>query len=216
MLVQLLISGAIAIALPFLFTVLLLKISDGSLHHDQRPNFLTKNRKQIFFINLTMTVIQFSVVICSPNIQWTHNKSIYETAVEVWLMLFLADLFNYFFHRLCHENRFLYKAIHYLHHEYVIPNEIWSFWYVHPVEMFISNIVFAAPLLLWNTTFLAVCLYGSISILFTTVNHMALVIPPPFSWVIESHFHYLHHTDRRCNYAEHFTLIDRFFGTCKL
>ncbi len=212
MLVQLLIGGV----LPFLYTLFLLKISTGTLYDndDKRKNKLTNNPKQLFFTNLVISIVPFAVIVqYAPNIQWTNERPLYITAIEVWVMLVLADIFNYMFHRLCHENRFLYKTIHYVHHEYIVPDEIWSFWYEHPLETFLIDIVFALPFLLWETTFLAVCLYGSISILLGIVNHLALKIPPPYSWFINSRFHYVHHTAKQYNYAEHFTLVDRLFGT---
>ena len=49
------------------------------------------------------------------------------------LLVFVDDLWFYFFHRVLHENRFLYRKIHKRHHEAYAPVPI-EYIYVHPLE----------------------------------------------------------------------------------
>ena len=128
-------------------------------------------------------------------------------------LLVLVDALNWAFHRLCHENDWLYQRMHYVHHEYVVPDGLRAFFYVHPVEMLISSAIFITPIVLVPWSVYTIYLYGSASIVLGAIGHAGVRLPGRFGDLFSPDVHARHHSDYRCNYAEHFTWVDRLLGT---
>jgi sterol desaturase/sphingolipid hydroxylase (fatty acid hydroxylase superfamily) len=129
-------------------------------------------------------------------------------------MLLSADFFMYFLHRSYHENKWLYRNLHCIHHEYrQVEHPIWCLFYVHPLELFLDNLAFFSGMHIMPTTMFNVFVYGTVSGLFSAAGHSGVLLPRWADKFLDTSFHQLHHSRWRCNYGEHFTLIDRLFGT---
>ncbi|KAI9755869.1 MAG: hypothetical protein M1815_004530 [Lichina confinis] len=61
-------------------------------------------------------------------------------AIQFAVALFLADTWQYFTHRLFHQNRFLYKHVHSMHHE-IHVNFAWGAFYNHPAETILIDVI---------------------------------------------------------------------------
>jgi sterol desaturase/sphingolipid hydroxylase (fatty acid hydroxylase superfamily) len=117
-----------------------------------------------------------------------------------------GDVWLYFSHRLLH-TRFLFQHIHYVHHQFIHPQPIDTF-YAHPLENIFQN---------W-------CIIG-IPLLFTPlyVSKLTLLILCPLFLqnTLQAHntihdkqgFHILHHLFHYRNYGAGLHLMDHLFGT---
>ncbi|KAG0705585.1 fatty acid hydroxylase superfamily-domain-containing protein [Suillus ampliporus] len=59
---------------------------------------------------------------------------------QVLFAMFIIDTWQYFFHRLMHTNKYLYKKIHSVHHKLYVPYAFGAL-YNHPVEGFLLDIL---------------------------------------------------------------------------
>jgi lathosterol oxidase len=108
----------------------------------------------------------------------------------------------------------LYKVMHSVHHQYgQVEHSVFSLFYVHPVEMALSNVCFFCGILVFPTDLFSIFIFGSISSAFVGAGHSGLLLPAWLDRVLDPSFHQLHHSHYRCNYSEHFTIVDRLFGT---
>lgn len=152
-----------------------------------------------------------------PNI-WPDNPFSFATwfrvAWQVLFMLLCADVANYFFHRYSHENRWLYRYMHQLHHQYrQVEHSVYSLFYVHPVEMILSNICFFSGIFIFETDLFTCFLFGSISSILVAAGHSGIELDGLSNLLLDPKFHQLHHEKFNCNYAEHTYIMDRMFGT---
>eukprot|EP00877_Chromochloris_zofingiensis_P009675 jgi/Chrzof1/4961/Cz15g06130.t1 len=133
---------------------------------------------------------------------------------EALVWAFISDVLTYFYHKACHDNKWLYNNMHYLHHEYMSPNGGSALMYVHPVDIFLSNVLTLAPMLMYPTYGVTVVIFGLYSLITTTAGHTGLEFENKFlQWLFDPQYHLEHHRLLRCNYAEHFTIMDRLMGT---
>lgn len=134
---------------------------------------------------------------------------------QVTFMLLVADLVNYFYHRYSHENRWLYANMHYLHHEHVqVVHSVFSLFFVHPIDMYLSNIAFFSGICVFETDLFTVFLFGSISSLITGSGHSGVVLKSRMlNYLLDPKFHQIHHEKFRYNFAENSTFVDKIFGT---
>jgi lathosterol oxidase len=143
-----------------------------------------------------------------------YVPSLLLSAAKVWLMLFLADFSSYGYHRLGHEWRWLYTNVHALHHEHKNPHHsFYALQYGTALDMILSNVCFFCGIL-WIPNDLYICtLYGFISTLYVSAGHSGLLLPGWLDFWFDSSYHSLHHQRYGCNFAEHFTIVDRLLGT---
>lgn len=145
----------------------------------------------------------------------------------------IFDFFHYFSHRLLHENKFLYKNIHKIHHKFQYPCAITTF-YQHPIDILLANslpTIFA--FYLTNTYFydnqinsLEYHLLMNYKVLVEISGHCGKITNTSsfsqFIWLpkilgIDLHIkdHDKHHSDNNCNYSKRFSLFDKIFNTYK-
>ena len=130
------------------------------------------------------------------------------------------DFFFYFIHRLLHENKFLYRKIHRIHHRAYTPVPI-EYIYVHPLEWlmgltgvlvgFGTLIAVGGGLNVW--TFL---LYSFLRQFHELDIHSGLrsVLGKKFPFWGTTEHHDLHHAKPTLgNYAASYTFWDSVFGT---
>ncbi len=135
---------------------------------------------------------------------------------EVLIVLFIDDIYFYFFHRLMHENRYLYRKIHSIHHRATTPFPS-EYLYTHPLEWMGGM---PGP-------FIGMLLLGGISVysfwllliirniheldIHSGLKSNKLIKFFPFAGTNEHHD--LHHSKFDGNYASSFTFLDRIFNT---
>ena len=138
-------------------------------------------------------------------------------AWQVCFMLFIADFTNYFYHKWSHENRWIYKHMHKLHHtSKIVFDPILSLFFVNPTDMIISNICFMSGLFIFKTDLFTISIYAFLSSLIVGMGHSGIIIENKFlDWLFDPSFHFLHHraVNYHYNYSEHMTICDRIFGT---
>lgn len=154
---------------------------------------------------------------------------------EVFLILFFFDTNFYWFHRLAHLDKKLYRQLHKIHHVARYPNT-WVTQYQHPLDYFFTT---AAPMFLvallpvpLSTTayFVAIVVANFINIAghsgyevtgtvigITTFNGWATYLDPSRKtiarWVNNALHHDLHHQTFTKNYSLYFTFWDRLCKT---
>ena len=136
--------------------------------------------------------------------------------VQLFVILLFDDTFFYFLHRLMHENKYIYKKIHKIHHRANSPIPI-DYLYVHPLE-WMSGFIgpFIGILLLGGVSIYAFWLYLIVRNFHELDIHSGLKSSflnrsLPFSGTNEHHD--LHHAKRDWNYSSTFTLWDTIFRT---
>jgi sterol desaturase/sphingolipid hydroxylase (fatty acid hydroxylase superfamily) len=134
------------------------------------------------------------------------NDTMYETIFKLFLIINLANLLFYSFHRILHV-KFFYNTIHYRHHEFIEPVAVAAL-YAHPIEHLTANTMsFLLPFVLIGTNYtIMLVLLGSASLI-TVLSHTSHnKMLPTFN------DHMIHHRLFRYNYGFG-GYIDRLFNT---
>ena len=222
-------SLIISALIPITIHVLLPFISRGWIGGVEDPS--TKNRLvsqnlwKIAIFNIFVTFAQGIIMIkfgCDTgridfNL-WPRDATSLTGWFKVfWQLLFMllaSDLLSYGYHRWCHENKWVLKNIHFMHHEYIHPDHaVFALYYVAPLDMIISNLLYMSTILMIQTDLFTVLLFGTVSSLITCFNHCGVNVDFPWTLFSNGTFHMKHHVHSKFNYAEHFKFIDRIFGT---
>ena len=136
--------------------------------------------------------------------------------LEVLFILIIDDFFFYILHRTMHENKYIYKTIHKIHHRANTPIPI-DYIYVHPFE-WMSGMI--GP-------FLGMFLIGGISIYsfwlylikrnFHEIHIHSGVKSSIINYIIplygNNEHHDIHHSQRDGNYSSTFIFWDRLLKT---
>jgi sterol desaturase/sphingolipid hydroxylase (fatty acid hydroxylase superfamily) len=139
----------------------------------------------------------------------------------------IFDFFHYWMHRLCHENKYLYRMFHKKHHRFQHVTPVVTF-YQHPFDLILSNHIpmiialYMCPAISSFQFFLILTYKTFVEIAGHSGKSNKSSSFPQFMWLprwlgIEMYTtdHDNHHTLNNCNYAKRFTLWDRMFGTYK-
>lgn len=139
---------------------------------------------------------------------------------QLALVFVLDDLYFYFFHRVLHEHKGLYRRIHKIHHEAYSPLPL-EYIYAHPLEWMGGAVGvlggFAAVWFVWGELSVwTVAIVGSLRQLHELDIHSGakatLARWVPFLAVADDHD--LHHAKpTQGNYASTLRIWDRVFGT---
>ena len=136
--------------------------------------------------------------------------------VQLFIILIFDDTFFYFLHRLMHENKYIYKKIHKIHHRANSPIPI-DYLYVHPLE-WMSGFIgpFIGILLLGGVSIYAFWLYLIVRNFHELDIHSGLkssFLNRSFPFSGTNEHHDLHHAKRDGNYSSTYTLWDTIFRT---
>ena len=130
---------------------------------------------------------------------------------EVLFVLIIDDLFFYFLHRLMHENKYIYKKIHKIHHRanVIIPIE---YLYVHPLE-WMSGMIgpFLGMIVIGGISFESYLVYLIIRNFHELHIHSGLktsLLNKTIPFYGTNEHHDLHHAKRDGNYSSTFILWD--------
>ncbi len=196
----------------------------ASLQLSNRPCRLTyQERKPLIAFNvitvcalaaLFFTVFDFMLTL-SLDIPW------WMIAVQVLCIMLVDDAWFYIIHRTIHENKYLFKKIHSIHHRVRTPLPL-DHLYVHPLEWIISilGIGFACIgiyLVLGYVSAYAVFIYSTMRVFHEIDIHSG--IRSYFSelkwlkWIGSAEHHELHHTKFHGNYSSTFKFWDKLLKT---
>jgi Delta7-sterol 5-desaturase len=150
----------------------------------------------------------------------------YYTAHEIggygWYLLSMALYFGlveigiYWMHRTLHTNKFLYKHIHLMHHQYNKPETLtpWASIAFHPLDGILQASPYEFVMFLLPCHYLSHLLLIFFTAVWATYIHDAMDfnIDP----VMGAKYHTVHHTHYIYNYGQCFTFCDRFWGTLRV
>jgi Delta7-sterol 5-desaturase len=149
---------------------------------------------------------------------WNHigHMAVYLLAVELGV---------YWMHRTLHTNKFLYKHVHLMHHQYKTADTLtpWASIAFHPLDGMLqaSPYVTLLPLLPCHYTCHVGCLF--FTAIWATFIHDAMdynVIENskdyPMLAIMGSKYHTIHHTHYMYNHGQFTTFFDWMFGTLKV
>jgi len=134
---------------------------------------------------------------------------------QFFSILLIDDLYFYIFHRSLHNNKYLLKKIHSIHHRAVTPFPL-EYIYVHPLEWIGGAIgSFLAILILQEVNIYAFWAY----VIFRSLHEIDIHsgVKSTFSRYIPllgtTEHHDLHHSKVKGNFGSTFNFWDRIFNT---
>lgn len=138
---------------------------------------------------------------------------------EFAAFMVIDDIYFYFFHRTAHENKFIYKKIHRVHHRAFNPIPL-EYLYVHPLEWMGGTAGIAATALLINFTMGEInawpfWAFAAVRNLHELEIHSGLksVLGQYIPFYGTTEHHDLHHSKLKGNYASTFSFWDKIFKT---
>jgi len=190
-----------------------------------------KYKPGIFFQRLPLVVFNVSVlsVITAFSLWYVADMGLFDTTVPTWWLALaevvaifvIDDAWFYFIHRRMHENKFLMRKIHNIHHRAITPFPL-EYIYVHPLEWFAGSLgsflgLLAIILIMpgHEVNVYAFWIYGALKNLHEIDIHSDVrsFVSNKFPFLFATEQHDLHHSKVKGNYASMFNLWDKVFGT---
>lgn len=183
----------------------------------------------IFFERLPLILLNLAILSVITGVTlYFFADLIFETSIPRWWLIpvqvififIIDDAWFYFAHRLMHENKYLLRKIHNIHHRAITPFPL-EYIYVHPLEWMLGSVGTFLGIGAWvlfmpgEVNVYAFFVYGAIRNLHEVDIHSDLRSPItkyiPFLNPAENHD--LHHSKVKGNYASMFNFWDKIFGT---
>jgi sterol desaturase/sphingolipid hydroxylase (fatty acid hydroxylase superfamily) len=148
----------------------------------------------------------------------TSFTSLWIIGLQVLFAFIVDDAWFYFFHRWLHENKFMLRHVHSIHHRATTPFPL-EYLYAHPLEWMLGmigvGIGFALILIVMPINLYAIWIFGLLRNLHEIHIHSDLELPffsnVPF--LSKTKHHDDHHSKLAGNYASTFNWMDRIFKT---
>jgi len=189
-------------------------------HRDYKPGLFFK-RLPLILLNLFLLL-----AITCTGLYFIADRFIMDfppvwvIALQVLAYFLIDDLWFYFIHRWLHENKYLMKTIHAIHHKAIMPFPL-EYIYVHPLEWMIGSIgtFIGLGFFMWIGGGHA---YAITFWLFIALRnlHEIEIHSDVKSWIGDkipllapTEHHDLHHARSKGNYASTLLIWDKFFGT---
>ncbi len=182
-------------------------------------------QKHIFRKRMPLFLFNFVLLVGVSGIGAYFLFEIMETSTSFWIItgqiifaFVLDDFWFYFYHRWLHENKFMLKHVHSIHHRATKPFPL-EYLYVHPLEwmmgMFGVAIAFAVILLFMPINAYAFLIFGLLRNLHEIHIHSNTEIPilSKIPLMSKTKHHDDHHAYLNGNYASTFVWMDRIFKT---
>lgn len=134
-----------------------------------------------------------------------------ERLIDHVFSLLVNEVIFFYGHWLFHANKWLYKTVHKVHHEFTAPNAM-SALHCHPVELLLLDFVpLVGGAFFFNQHFASLATFGMVAILGTQTHHSGLNWPW-CTWDHQPEFHDEHHERFDGNYGN-IGLFDKMHGT---
>jgi sterol desaturase/sphingolipid hydroxylase (fatty acid hydroxylase superfamily) len=176
-------------------------------------------RLPLYLMNLLTLLILSGVGIyfCFPFFD-TESYSLYVIVCQVLFAFIIDDIWFYFMHRIFHENNFLLRKVHSIHHRSSTPFPL-EYLYVHPVEwmsgMVGAALAFFLILLVMPINIYAFWIFGILRNMHEIHIHSDLELPviSKIPFLSTTRHHDDHHARLKGNYASTFAWMDSIFKT---
>ncbi|MDB4606622.1 sterol desaturase family protein [Crocinitomicaceae bacterium] len=187
----------------------------------------TKNYDStIFRKRMPLFIFNFLILLSVAGIgSFLIYESMDTTVVSIWIIasqIFFAfvidDVWFYFFHRWLHENKFMLKNVHAIHHRATTPFPL-EYLYAHPLEWMLGMIgvviAFALILLVMPINIYALWGFGLLRNLHEIHIHSDLELPllSKLPFLSKTKHHDDHHSKLSGNYASTFNWMDKIFNS---
>ena len=139
-------------------------------------------------------------------------------ALQVLIAFIADDIWFYFMHRYMHENKFLLKNIHSIHHRATTPFPL-EYLYAHPLEWMLGMlgvvVGFGLIMIFTPVSIYAVWIFGGLRNLHEIHIHSDLTLPflSKIPLISKTKHHDDHHAKLTGNYSSTFLWMDRIFKT---
>ncbi|MQM10986.1 hypothetical protein Taro_043887 [Colocasia esculenta] len=148
-----------------------------------------------------------------------QSPSLLRVVGQMALAMLVMDCWEYFWHRWTHENKFLYKHVHAMHHHIIVPYSYGS-QYIHPVDAVVGEILGGlVATLISGMSPRTAAVFFSLLTLKGLDDHCGMWFPnhPIHRWMTNNAaFHSLHHqhVGIKYNYSVHYLATwDLLLGT---
>lgn len=146
--------------------------------------------------------------------------TIHEIGGIYWYLFYTVLYFSiveigiYWMHRTLHTNKWMYKNIHMLHHQYNKPETLtpWASIAFHPLDGILQASPYVATLLLVPCHYITHTIMLFFTAIWATYIHDAMdfnILPI----IMGSKYHTVHHTHYIYNYGQIFVFCDQIWGT---
>ena len=148
----------------------------------------------------------------------TQNTAWWMIALQVVLAFVVDDLWFYFFHKWLHENKFMLKHIHSIHHRATTPFPL-EYLYAHPAEWMLGMLGvffgFGLMLLFMPVSIYSLWIFGGLRNLHEIHIHSDLELPllSKLPFISKTKHHDDHHSKLTGNYSSTFVWMDKIFKT---
>ncbi len=186
----------------------------------RKPNTLPKRVPLIVFNTLLLGAVAFPSLWLFADLFSFEAPNLLVFGLHFFLLVAFDDIVFYWVHRIIHENKYLYRKIHKIHHEAYAPVPI-EYLYVHPLEWMLGGLgpaigIGLIMLMFGGMSTWTLWVWGAWRIIHELDIHSGLasrlgVHIPLFAG---TEHHDLHHARPTLgNYASSLTLWDKVFGT---
>jgi len=187
----------------------------------------TKNYDStIFRKRMPLFIFNFLILLSVAGIgSFLIYESMDTTVVSIWIIVsqvlfafVIDDVWFYFFHRWLHENKFMLKNVHAIHHRATTPFPL-EYLYAHPLEWMLGMIgvviAFALILLVMPINIYALWGFGLLRNLHEIHIHSDLELPllSKLPFLSKTKHHDDHHSKLSGNYASTFDWMDKIFNS---
>ena len=206
----------------FLYSYIVLNTSLFSKYRIQSKPYkkgLFWSRMPLFLFNLaTLILLSASGAYFIFDYLDTEWPAWWVLLFQVLLAFILDDIWFYLYHRYLHENKFLLKHIHSIHHRATTPFPL-EYLYAHPLEWMIGAlgpvIGFVGIALIMPINVYAFWLFGLLRNIHEIHIHSDLELPllSKIPLISKTKHHDDHHAKLTGNYSSTFSWMDRIFKT---
>ena len=147
-----------------------------------------------------------------------QNTPWWMIAIQVVLAFVIDDIWFYMIHRWLHENKFMLKHVHSIHHRATTPFPL-EYLYAHPAEWMIGmlGVVFGFGLMLlfMPVSIYSLWIFGGLRNLHEIHIHSDLQLPilSKLPLISKTKHHDDHHSKLTGNYSSTFVWMDKIFKT---
>ena len=170
----------------------------------------------LFNITLLLTISGFGAFFFADF--FSQEFSIGTIIFQVIFAFVIDDIFFYFYHRWLHENKYMLKTVHSIHHRATKPFPL-EYLYAHPIEWMLGMIGaflgFAILFIFMPVNIYAFWIFGGLRNLHEIHIHSDLDLPvsSKIPLLSKTKHHADHHDKLTGNYSSTFIWMDRLFKT---